>query len=97
MEILFSILCVVFAALASVFGVRNRIGNRNNRSTNFGTGSNLRTDRSRYNDLVRDYQQLERDQERVQELDRRDNDNIAGCARISERIRKREPEADASE
>ena len=92
MEIFFSILCVIFAVFSCIFGVRNRIGNRSYRSTSFRAGSNIRDDRSRYNDLISDYQQLERDEERIQKLDKRDADNIAECIKISGRIRKREPE-----
>ena len=85
MEILFSILCAIFAVLASVFGVRNRIKN-----SGIGTNGRVRNDRSRYNDLVSDHQQLERDKDRIQELDARDDENIRRCSRIGERIRKRE-------
>lgn len=88
MEIFFGILAAIFAVISSIFGVRNRI----HRSSNYGTRGNLRDDGSRYNDLISDYQQLERDKERIQELDKRDANNIAECAKISERIRKREPE-----
>ena len=92
MEIFFSILCAIFAVLASVFGVRNRI-NR----TRTGAGSGIRNDRSRYNDLVSDYKRSERDKERVEELDKRNDENIERCSRISSRIRKREPETTTSE
>lgn len=92
MEIFFSILCAIFAVLASVFGVRNRI-NR----TRTGAGSYIRNDRSRYNDLVSDHKRLERDKERVEELDKRNDENIERCSRIGERIRKREPETTTSE
>lgn len=87
MEIFFSILCAIFAVIASIFGVRNRV-----HGSKFGTGSSLRDERSRYNDIVSNSERLERDKDRIQELDRRDDDNIAECAKISERIRKREPE-----
>ena len=92
MEILFSILCAIFAVLASVFGVRNRI--RNSRT---GAGSGIRNDRSRYNDLVSDNKRLERDTERVGELDKRGDENIKRCKDIVSRIRKREQKADISE
>ena len=91
MEILFSILCAIFAVISSIFGVRNRI-----HSSRTGAGSGIRNDRSRYNNLVSDNKRLERDKDRIQELDRRDDDNIAECAKISERIRKREPEASST-
>ena len=92
MEILFSILCTIFAVLASVFGVRNRIKN-----SRIGTRGGIRDDRSRYNDLVSDNKRLERDKERVEELDARDTDKLKECSRIGERIRKREQEADTTE
>ena len=85
MEIFFSIIAGIFAIIASVFGVRNRIN-----SARTGTGSGIRNDRSRYNDLVSDNKRLERDKERVEELDARDADKLRECSRIGERIRKRE-------
>jgi len=54
-------------------------------------------DRTRYNDLVSDNKRLERDKERVEELDARDADKLKRCSRIGERIRKREPETTTSE
>ena len=92
MEIFFSIIAGIFAIAAGVFGVKNRI--KNSRT---GAGSGIRNDRSRYNDLVSDNKQLERDKERVEELDDRDDENIRRCSRIGERIRKREQKADATE
>ena len=92
MEILFSILCAIFAVLASVFGVRNRIKN-----SRIGTGSGIRDDRSRYNDLVSDNKRLERDKERVEELDARSADKLRECSRIGERIQKREQKVDIRE
>ena len=92
MEIFFSIIAGIFAIIASVFGVSNRI--RNSRP---GTGSGIRNDRSRYNDLVSDNKRTERDKERVEELDARDADKLRECSRIGERIRKREQEADTTE
>ena len=92
MEILFSILCAIFAVLASVFGVRNRIKN-----SGIGTRGGIRDDRSRYNDLVSDNKRLERDKERVEELDARGADKLRECSRIGERIRKREQKADIRE
>lgn len=92
MEIFFSVIAGIFAILASVFGVRNRI-----HGTRPGTGSGIHNDRSRYNDLVSDNKRLEREKERVEELDARDADKLRECARIGERIRKREQEADTTE
>ena len=92
MEIFFSIIAGIFAIFASVFGVRNRI-----RNTKLGAGSYIRNDRSRYNDLVSDHQRLERNKDRVEELDARDADKLKECSRIGERIRKREQETDISE
>lgn len=92
MEIFFSILCAIFAVIASIFSVRNRVHGSKSR-----TGSSLRDDWSRYNDIVSNSERLERDKDRIQELDRRDDDNIAECARISGRIRKREPETSSAE
>ena len=87
MEILFSIFAAIFGILASVFGVRNRIKN-----SGIGTRGGIRDDRSRYTDLVSDNKRLERDKERVEELDARDADKLKECSRIGERIRKREQE-----
>ena len=92
MEVFFSIIAGIFAIIASVFGVSNRI--RNSRP---GTGSGIRNDRTRHNDLVSDNKRLERDKGRVEELDARDADKLRECSRIGERIRKREQEADATE
>ena len=92
MEILFSILCAIFAVLASVFGVKNRIN-----GTRIGAGSGIRDDGSRYNDLVSDNKRLERDKDRISELDKRDVSNLRRCSEIGKRIRKREQKADISE
>lgn len=92
MEILFSILGAIFAVLAGVFSVKNRIN-----GTGLGAGSGICNDRSRYNDLVSNNKRLKRDKDRVEELDKRDDDNLKRCSRIGERIRKREQEADISE
>lgn len=92
MEVFFSIIAGIFAIISCVFGVNNRI--RNSRP---GTGSGIRNDRSRYNDLISDNKRLERNKERVEELDARDADKLRECARIGERIRKREQEATTSE
>ena len=91
MEIFFSVLCAIFAVVSCVFGVRNRVhGSRPN------TNRGICSDGSRYNNLVSNSERLERDKDRIQELDRRDDDNIAECAKISERIRKREPETSSA-
>lgn len=92
MEIFFSIIAGIFAIAASVFGTRNRIKN-----SRIGTRGGIRDEGGRYTDLVSDHRQLERDKERVEELDARDADNIERCSRIGERIRKREPETTTSE
>ena len=91
-EILCCIGAAVLAVLASVFGVRNRIKN-----SRIGTGSGIRDDRSRYNDLVSDNKRLERNKKRVEELDARGTDKLRECSRIGERIRKREQETTTSE
>ena len=92
MEVFFSIIAGIFAILAGVFGVRNRI-----HGTRPGTRGGIRNDRTRYNDLVSDNKRLERDKERVEELDARDAEKLKRCSRIGERIRKREPETTTSE
>ena len=92
MEIFFSIIAGIFAIAASVFGVRNRI-----RNTKLGDGSDIRNSRERLDNIIHDHQQLERDKERVEELDARDADNLKECSRIGERIRKKEPETDTTE
>ena len=92
MEIFFSIIAGIFAIAASVFGVRNRIN-----STKSRTRRDIRDERGRYTDLVSDGKRLERDKERVEELDARVTDKLRECSRIGERIRKREQEADTTE
>lgn len=92
MEILFGIFAAIFSIITVVFGVSNRI--KNSRP---GTGSNIRDDRPRYNGLVSDNKRLERDKDRISELDRRDDENIRRCANIVSRIRKREQEANTTE
>lgn len=87
MEIFFSIIAGIFAIAASVFGVRNRIKN-----SRLGTRSNIRDEGSRHNGLVSNCDRLERDKDRIQELDKRDDGNIERCKDISSRIRKREQE-----
>ena len=89
MEILFGIFAAIFSIITVVFGVRNRI-----HGTRPGTRSDIRNSRARLNDLVSDNKRLERDKERVEELDARDADKLKECARIGERIRKREQKAD---
>lgn len=91
MEIFFSIIAGIFAIIASVFGVSNRI--RNSRP---GTGSDIRNSRARLDNLVSDNKRLERDKRSVEELDDRDVYNLRECSRIGERIRKREQEADTT-
>lgn len=85
MEIFFSIIAGIFAIAASVFGVRNRIN-----STKSRTRGDIRGERGRLDDIVSDNKQLDRDKERVEELDKRDDENIGRCKDISSRIRKRE-------
>ena len=92
MEILCAIGATIFSILAVVCGVRNRI-----HGTKLGTRSDIRNSRARLNDLVSDNKRLERDKGRVEELDARDADKLRECARIGERIRKREQETTASE
>lgn len=92
MEIFFSIIAGIFAIIASVFGIGNRI--RNSRP---GTGSDIRNSRARLDDLISDNKRLERDKGSVEELDDRDVYNLRECSRIGERIRKREQKADPTE
>lgn len=91
MEILFSIFAAIFGIFAAVCGVRNRV-----HGSGLGTRSDIRNSRERLDDLVSDNKRLERDKERVEELDARDADNLRECSRIGERIRKREQEADTT-
>ena len=91
MEIFFSIIAGIFAILAAIFGVRNRIN-----GTKSGAGSDIRNSRARLNDLISDHSRLKRDKERVEELDARDADKLRECSRIGERIRKREQETTTS-
>ena len=92
MEILFSIIAGIFAILASVFGVRNRIKN-----SRIGTRGGIRNSRKRLDNIIHNHKRLERDKERVEELDKRDDENIERCNDIGERIRKREQETDVRE
>lgn len=89
-EILCSIIAGIFAIFAIIFGVRNR-------STRTGTRNRVCNDGSRYNDLISNYQRLERDKERVGKLDKRDDENIKRCADIITRIRRREQETSNKE
>ena len=92
MEIFFSIIAGIFAIAASVFGVRNRI-----RNTKLGDGSDIRNSRERLDNIIHNHQRLERDKDKLQELDNRDVGNIERCKDISSRIRKREQETTTSE
>ena len=92
MEVLFGIFAAIFSIITVVFGVKNRI-----RNTKLGDGSDIRNSRERLDNIIHDHQQLERDKERVEELDARDAANIERCNDISSRIRKREQEADITE
>ena len=91
MEVFFSIIAGIFAVLAAVCGVKNRI-----HGTKLGTGSDIRNSRARLNDLIHNYKRLKRDKGSVEELDDRDVYNLRECSRIGERIRKREQEADTT-
>ena len=91
MEILFGIFAAIFSIIAVVCGVK-----RNIRNTRTRTNGRVCNDRPRYNDLVSDNKRLERNKERVEELDARDADKLKECSRIGERIRKREQEADTT-
>ena len=92
MEIFFSIIAGIFAILAGVFGTRNRI-----RNSRLGTRRDIRNSRTGLNNLVSDHKRLERDKERVEELDARGTGKLRECSRIGERIRKREQETDVRE
>ena len=92
MEIFFSVIAGIFAIIAAVFGVRNRI-----HGTRPGTGSDIRNSRARLDNIVHNNKRLERDKGRVEELDARDADKLRECSRIGERIRKREQETDVRE
>ena len=92
MEIFFSIIAGIFAIAASVFGVKNRIKN-----SRLGTRGDIRNSRERLDNIVSDNKRLERDKERVEELDARDADKLRECSRIGERIRKREQETNFTE
>ena len=87
MEILFGIFAAIFSIITVVFGVKNRIKN-----SRLGTRRDIRDEGSRYNGLVQNRDRLERDKDRIQELDKRDDGNIERCKDISSRIRKREQE-----
>lgn len=81
----FAIFAAIFSIISVVFGVSNRI--RNSRP---GTGSDIRNSRARLDNLVSDNKRLERDKERVEELDARDADKLRECSRIGERICRKE-------
>lgn len=87
MEILFGIFAAIFSIITVVFGVKNRIKN-----SRLGTRRDIRDEGPRYNGLVSNCDRLERDKDRIQELDNRDDGNIERCKDISSRIRKREQE-----
>lgn len=91
MEILFGIFAAIFSTIAVVCGVNNRI--RNSRP---GAGSGIRNSRARLDNIIHNNKRLERDKERVEELDARDADKLRECSRISSRIRKREQEANVT-
>ena len=92
MEVFFSIIAGIFAIIASVFGIRNRIN-----GTKSGTSRGICNDGSRYNGLVSNCDRLERDKDRIQELDKRDDGDIERCKDIMSRIRKREQETGITE
>ena len=92
MEILFGIFAAIFSIIAVVFRVK-----RNIRNTRLGTRGDIRNSRERLDNIVSDNKRLERDKERVEELDARDADKLAECSRIGERIRKREQETNVTE
>lgn len=97
MEIFFAILAALCSIAASVFGVRNRLRNRGDRGSKTCTNRGICSDGSGYNDLVSDTEGYERDQERIQELDERNDTNLERCSDISSKIRKRETETRTSE
>ena len=86
MEKLFIIIAGIFAIFAGIFRVR--------RNTRLGTNGRVRDDGSRLNDLVSDHKRLKQYKERIQELNKRDDDKLKECSRIGKRIRKREQKAD---
>lgn len=92
MEILCSIIAILFSILTVVFGVKRRV-----HSSRPNTNGRVCDEGSRYNDLVSNSERLERDKERISELDRRDDDNIERCNDIIGRIQKREPETSDTE
>ena len=92
MEVLFGIFAAIFSIITVVFGVRNRINGTKSR-----TNRGIHNEGSRHNGLVSNCDRLERDKDKLQELDKRDDDDIERCKDISSRIRKREQEADITE
>ena len=91
-EILCCIGAAIFAVLAAIFGARNRIKN-----SRIGTRGDIRNSRERLDNIIHNYKRTERDKDRIQELDKRDDENIERCNDIGERIRKREQKADIRE
>ena len=91
-EILCCIGAAIFAVLAAIFGVRNRIKN-----SRLGTRGGIRNSRERLDNIIHNYKRTERDKDKLQELDKRDDDDIERCKDISSRIRKREQETDVRE
>lgn len=91
-EILFSIGAAIFAIFAAICGVKNRIKN-----SRLGTRRDIRNSRERLDNIIHNYKRTERDKDRIQELDKRDDENIKRCKDIVSRIRKREQETTTSE
>ena len=91
MEILFGIFAAIFSVIAVVCGVKNRI-----HGTRPGASRGIYNDRARLDNIVHNNKRLERDKERVEELDARDADKLRECSRISSRIRKREQETNVT-
>lgn len=89
---LFAIFAAIFSIISVVFGVRNRIN-----STRPGARRGIRNNRGRYTDLVSNCDRLERDKDRIRELDNRDDGDIERCKDIVSRIRKREQGTTTSE
>lgn len=90
MEILFSILCAIFAIFAAICGVRIK-------NSRLGTRGGIRNSREGLDNIISDNKRLKRNKDRISELDDRDADKLRECSRIGKRIRKREQKADISE
>ena len=88
-EILCCIGAAIFSILAVIFGVR--------RGTKSRTRGGIRNSRERLDNIIHNHKRLERDKERVEELDDRGDENIRRCNDIVSRIRKREQETPTSE